>query len=165
MADDYIDRITRFLKEHDIDRFEFIKLAKHRAVLIQHGGQSHRIVFPATGSDWRGPANAISDIRHTIGCFEATAPRIEDSRRPRRRVPHRRQARRASPASFSEPTVPRPDKFFGPLMALKARFEAEATSAGTEVSRKIESATPMPTPVRVALRTPWLGKQTRYITI
>ena len=163
MSNEYIDRITRFLKQHDIDRFEFVQLTKHRAVLIQHGGKSHRVVFAATGSDWRGPENTISDIRHTLGLFDVKPRLASGCRHARRQRMSSRRTRQTSSMPSSEQHIGRrPDKFFGPLMVLKAQFDEEAVA---DMAQAIAATAPKPEPIRIALRTPWLGKQTRHTTI
>jgi hypothetical protein len=64
--DDYTARIARFLDQHCIaHRFE--DRAKHRAVVITHGGRQLSYIFPASGSDWRGPRQAVSGLRRMLG--------------------------------------------------------------------------------------------------
>ena len=167
MVDEYIERITSFLNSHGIATFRFEHLAKHRAVVIPYKGRSNRVVFPLTGSDWRGPANTVSTIRHVLGLFEPKAPQANGARRLRRRktAAHRqRHVARSSFTNFTETVAPQPDRFLGPLMALKARFEA-SKAAAAEAAAGTEFTAPPAKPVRIALRTPWLGTQTRYVTI
>jgi hypothetical protein len=164
MADEYIERITSFLNAHGITNFHFENLAKHPSVVIPYNGRLNRVVFPRTGSDWRGPANTVSTIRHVLGLFEQKAPHADASRRVRRKKTAAHRQRPVSRPSASEPAAPRPDKFLGPLMILKARLEA-AKSTESEAAIAAEAGAPSDKPVRIALRTPWLGKQTRYATI
>lgn len=165
MADEYIQRITSFLTSHDITTFRFENLAKHRAVIIPYQGRLNRVVFPTTGGDWRGPANTVSTIRHVLGLFE-TKPSTER----RIRKPHKAKTacgrdRQISRTSFVEPAAPVPDKFFAPLMALKARLEAAANLAAEEAPATQTVIASPAKPTRVALKTPWLGKHTRYASI
>jgi hypothetical protein len=164
MADEYIERITSFLTSHGITTFHFEHLAKHRAVVIPYNGRSNRVVFPLTGSDWRGPANTVSTIRHVLGLFQAKAPQAANSRRPHRHKTAAHRQRHVARVTFRETPAPQPDKFLGPLLILKARFEA-AKAAADDASAGIELTAPSARSVRIRLRTPWLGRQTRHATI
>jgi hypothetical protein len=66
-SDDYTARIEAFLDRHQIATYRFEKRARHRAVVVEHLGKEITIIFPATGSDWRGPRNAITTLRHALG--------------------------------------------------------------------------------------------------
>ena len=162
MADEYIERITSFLDAHQIEDFSFENLSKHRKARITYRGHVYGIVFPKTGSDWRGPANTVSTIRHALGLFEPKASRGEVSRRIRRRKTASHRARHVSRAPVSEPTRPQPDTFLSPLMILKARLEAANAAA---VAAEADSNASAAKPIRIALRTPWLGTKTRYATV
>jgi hypothetical protein len=67
MSDDYIPRIKQFLRRHRIETYRFEKRAKHRAVVVAFRGKSTTIFFPGTGSDRRGPANTVSNLRRALG--------------------------------------------------------------------------------------------------
>jgi hypothetical protein len=67
MSDDYTAGITRFLDRHGIDNYHFVQRARHRAVVVTHRGKKTTVIFPTSGSDWRGPANTISTLRHALG--------------------------------------------------------------------------------------------------
>jgi hypothetical protein len=67
MSDDYTAGITRFLERHRIETYRFEKRARHRAVVVTHHGKKTTVIFPTSGSDWRGPANTISTLRHALG--------------------------------------------------------------------------------------------------
>lgn len=139
MSDEYIERITSYLHSRGITTFHFEHLAKHSAVIIPYNGRLNRVVFPRTGSDWRGPANTVSTIRHVLGLFEQKAPQADASRRVRRKKAAVHRERPVSRPLFTEPATPRPDKFLGPLMILKARFEA-AKIANGEAATAAEGA-------------------------
>lgn len=64
--DDYTHRIARFLELHSI-AYHFEDRSKHRSVVIAHGGRRFFYTFPASGSDWRGPRQAVSDLRRMLG--------------------------------------------------------------------------------------------------
>jgi hypothetical protein len=64
VSDDYTARITRFLDSYGISDYRFVQQrAKHRAVIVTHGGREITVIFPFSGSDWRGPRNAIATLR------------------------------------------------------------------------------------------------------
>jgi hypothetical protein len=67
VSDDYTARIEAFLDRHQISNYRFVHRAKHRAVVVEHGGKVTTVVFPSSGSDWRGSHNAISTLRHALG--------------------------------------------------------------------------------------------------
>jgi hypothetical protein len=67
VSDDYVKRIERFLDRHGIDDYRFVQKAKHRAVVVKHGGKVTTIVFPLSGSDIRGPRNAVTSLRRALG--------------------------------------------------------------------------------------------------
>jgi hypothetical protein len=67
VSDDYTTRIKRFLDRHRIETYRFERRARHRAVVVKHGGKITTVIFAATGSDWRGPANTITTLRRALG--------------------------------------------------------------------------------------------------
>jgi hypothetical protein len=70
MSDDYVQRIRSFLDRLGIDDYRFVQRAKHRAVVVAHRGRVATIIFPTSGSDWRGPRNAVSDLRRALADLE-----------------------------------------------------------------------------------------------
>jgi len=72
VSDDYTARIKAFLDRHGIDGYHFVQKAKHRAVVVEHGGKVTTIIFPSSGSDWRGPANAVRSLRRALGLAGGT---------------------------------------------------------------------------------------------
>ncbi len=71
MRDDFTKRIERFLERHGIDDYRFVQRTKHRAVVVAHRGKETTIIFPASGSDWRGPRNTIATLRRALGLVGA----------------------------------------------------------------------------------------------
>ena len=166
MANEYAEAISSYLTAKSITNFHFdYGRGKHPAVVIQHNNRSYRIVFPLTGSDWRGPANTISTIRHVLGLFETKTLKASGMRRARRRTTAAHRARHVTSGRVVEPAAPQPDKYFGPLMILKARMEAAKATTEPVAAAEEPSPTSATKPTRIALRTPWLGRQTRYATI
>jgi hypothetical protein len=52
---------------HRITTYRFVQRAKHRAVVVTHRGEVTTVIFPFSGSDWRGPRNVIATLRHALG--------------------------------------------------------------------------------------------------
>jgi hypothetical protein len=67
VSDDYLKRIESFLDRHRIETYRFEKRAKHRAVVVTHRGKVTTVIFPRTGSDVRGPRNAVTSLRRALG--------------------------------------------------------------------------------------------------
>ena len=72
MSDAYTKRIERFLDRHQIKTYRFVQKAKHRAVVVTHLGKECTTIFPASGSDWRGPRNTITSLRRALGLVRGT---------------------------------------------------------------------------------------------
>jgi hypothetical protein len=66
VSDAYVQRIRSFLARHDIANYRFVRRVKHRAVVVEHGGRVVTVIFPSSGSDWRGPANAVASLRRAL---------------------------------------------------------------------------------------------------
>ena len=66
-SDDYVKRIESFLDRHRIDGYRFVRRRKHRAVVVAHRGKVTTVIFPFTGSDIRGPRNAVTSLRRALG--------------------------------------------------------------------------------------------------
>ena len=66
-SDDYVKRIESFLDRHRIDGYRFERRRKHRAVVVAHRGKVTTVIFPLTGSDIRGPRNAVASLRRALG--------------------------------------------------------------------------------------------------
>lgn len=63
-------------------------LAKHARLVLTFQGQTRCVVYPRTGSDWRGPMNHVGDIRKVL--LEMGATRLPDPRsaQPKRQRNH-----------------------------------------------------------------------------
>jgi hypothetical protein len=66
-SDEYLRRIERFLDRHGIDDYRFVQRTRHRAVVVRHRGKVTTVIFPCTGSDWRGARNVVRSLRHALG--------------------------------------------------------------------------------------------------
>jgi hypothetical protein len=66
MSDDYESRLRRLLAERNITTYRFEVRARHRAVVVAHGGRRITATFPSTGSDFRGARNAVADLRRAL---------------------------------------------------------------------------------------------------
>jgi hypothetical protein len=73
-GDDYVKRIERFLGRHRIDGYRFERRRKHRAVIVAHRGKVATVIFPVSGSDRRGPRNAVSTLRRALGLIGGGYP-------------------------------------------------------------------------------------------
>lgn len=74
---------------------------KHYALVLEYGGVSRFVIYPATGSDRRGPLNCVRDIR--AACRDLGAKRTE---RLKSSAPHRAGAARRkgqAPERFALP--------------------------------------------------------------
>jgi hypothetical protein len=71
-SDDYVKRIGSFLGRHRIDDYRFKQRGKHRAVIVTHEGKTRIVIFPSSGSDWRGPRNAVAVLRRALGLVGGT---------------------------------------------------------------------------------------------
>jgi hypothetical protein len=159
MADDYLDRAERLLKQHEIETFRIEHRRKHRAIVVSTGGKEYTVIIPSTGSDQRGPAAMVSDLRRLLGlrrvrvASETHAPR---ACKPKHRVQRRDRVTPSSPL-LDEPAR-MPDKFYGPLERLRAQFAAEPARPPAA-----ECLDAMPAAPAARLRTPWLGRHVRYL--
>jgi hypothetical protein len=66
MSDDYESRLRAVLSDHGIRDFHFERRRRHRAVVVAHAGRTITIVFPTSGSDWRGPHRCAADLRREL---------------------------------------------------------------------------------------------------
>jgi len=65
--DDYVRAIERILDRFGISEFDYeFTNGDHRRVVIRHRGQQRFIVFPLTGSDWRGPLNTAARVKRVV---------------------------------------------------------------------------------------------------
>jgi hypothetical protein len=124
MADDYLQQVSRLLKEYGITKYRVERLAKHRVLIVERYGETRKVVFAATGSDWRGPANFKSSVRHALNLFG----RPEDRSPPPPRVQRSPNKRRAPALRLAEKVPARVDRFYAPLLELKARLEVAAAA-------------------------------------
>ncbi len=161
--DAYIESISRFLDQKGIATYHFERRAKHRAVMIDHDGHVYMVVFPASGSDTRGPLNAVSTIRHVLGLVDASS----HSDPIAARGPRRQKLRRARPANLPaprfaprEPSAETEDRFYAPLERLKAQLAAAAATTGARPP--LVTPPTQPAQQRVRLLTPYLGHRQRF---
>jgi hypothetical protein len=73
--DDYVNRIEAFLDRHGITEFHFERRSRHRAVIVTYRGRTTVAVFPTSGRDWRGPRNAVANLRHALDLLARRAAR------------------------------------------------------------------------------------------
>ncbi len=161
---DYVERIERFLEDHQIEDYHFELRAKHLQIKGTSKGKAFCVTFPKTGSDQRGSLNTVSQLRHALGLVGAKAGTDSHSERGKRTRRHKRAARSSCQPHKSEPVV-RVDRYYAPLEIIRERLVAtkdELKAMGTPDSNAvIKPAAPQVT----RLLTPWLGKRVRFATI
>lgn len=86
--------------------------AKHHYLAVTYRGQTRRIVYPASGSDRRGPQNHAQDVRQVLR--ELGAVRITPAHKPRR------TRHRCKPADVPLPLPVAADQRQGMADALRA---------------------------------------------
>jgi hypothetical protein len=175
MADETVERIVRFLEGHRVDDYRFEPRAKHIQVKGRFNGKRFCVTIAKTGSDWRGPLNAISDLRHAMGLVGAPGKAANDNRerksvkRSKRRPTRVRRNGSSAPATRQ---VAQPDKWLARLEIIRERLaDAGAkpmpSSEANDNDQQPEVPS-QPSPLcggRVRLLTPWLGKRTRFTKI
>jgi hypothetical protein len=67
VSDDYVKSIVSFLDSRGIETYRFEKRTRHRAVVVEYRGKESTVIFPTSGSDWRGPLNTIRSLRRALG--------------------------------------------------------------------------------------------------
>ncbi len=172
MLNEYLQQIERFFEGHEVRDYRFDHRSKHMQVKGTFNGKPFRVTFPKTGSDWRGPLNAIKDLRHAMGLVGATAHNNQEPKRKRqtkRRTNNHHTVLAALSPLITEPHV-YVDRYYTPLQIIKQRLVATADERQPTLgnANPSEDAIARPTasgPVdRVHLITPWLGKRARYAT-
>ena len=63
--DDYLARIRSVLSAHGISDYRIERTRRHRRVVVA-GGRDVIVMFPTSGSDWRGPRRCEADLRRAL---------------------------------------------------------------------------------------------------
>jgi hypothetical protein len=71
-VDSYIAAVESELERWPDVRHTIERRSKHRAVRLSLGRHERKIIIPTTGSDHRGPKNAVSQLRRTLKDMGAT---------------------------------------------------------------------------------------------
>jgi hypothetical protein len=169
MSDEFIERIEQFLSEHAIDNYRFEQRSKHRVVVIEYRGSTHQVFFPSTGSDRRGPLNAVSTVRHVLGL---PTTKVSEAPSGCKKRCYKKRKTVASGLRLKQnriaEAVSTTDKFYAPLRNIKARLDAMAKAeqrksdpATLERGRNVDSNFRK----TMRLRTPWLGDRPRYAVV
>ena len=172
MTNHYVERIERFLEDHQVEEYRFEQRAKHIQIKGTSNGVPFCVTFPKTGSDWRGPLNAISDLRHAMGLVGAPANDNAEPKPTKRIKRHKIGNRtRSAPVSslITEPVV-FVDRFYAPLQIIRERLVAAASKpqgfgVNANPSEDSKSTCVAPRVEHVRLVTPWLGKRARFTEI
>lgn len=146
MRDEFRKPIAWFLQCHGINEYCFNLRRKHDSVEFLLNGRPFTFFFPCSGSDWRGPANAIAQLKRLTGLTGEPA-NDNNKRKPRRRSRHRRPAskrtRRWSAGLIEAPLV-RDDRWFSHLQIIRKRLVAggERAVAASNANDNRTPATP-----------------------
>ena len=162
--------IAQFLDHHGVE-YRFEPRAKHDAVKFQFNGNACVFVFPRTGSDWRGPANAITQLKRLMGLVNAANDNKDF--KPQDRAKHRRSRSAVSRMPFMstiEPPVVRADRWFSHLQIIRDRLVAASekptvTPSVNDNKEREALFSRQHTGERVRLITPWLGRRVRFTKI
>jgi hypothetical protein len=163
--DDYEGKIRQFLEENEIETFKFGKTHRHRDLVVELGGKSARIVFPSTGSDFRGPMNTLRDLRGELRNI-GWAPKPRQSQKAVKKY-RPKQITGASGTWLSRvdaehDAAKMPDRWISRLAMLKDMLAKRAENNRT---KKLCRNKGEKQEARIRLRTPWLGNRQRYALI
>lgn len=172
----YLTKIAAFVERLNGATYEVQRSRRHLVVVVTYGEKSHYQTVPSSPSDWRGPARAVSDIRHGLGLPGASlhdrAPaREERSRRNKWGRPGHpaRPAHTPWPKREDDTPTEKNDRFYTPLQDLLACMLAEdAAPQAVPPAATLEPADVAVMPratTRVRLRTPFLGQRRFFQTL
>jgi len=173
MADDYVAKAGRYLERYGINSYRVERRTKHRAFKIEHDGVLHTVIFPSTGSDRRGPANMVRDLRRVLNLPRKDPANERPAQKVRKFKQRAHRGHRLASGPCLDGPVRQTDKFFAPLERLRAQFAAEQLAAEQPAAEQ-PAAVSEPIPdllpaaaetTRVRLRTPWLGLKVRYVAL
>lgn len=104
MDKDLKRRIERLFQEHGDVEYRFERTDHHVRVVARRGSLLSVCIVPTSGSDWRGPRNALAKLRRDLDLQPGKkaqaqrAPGPRPGRKPGDRSPSHRLASRCSPA-------------------------------------------------------------------
>lgn len=67
MDREYQERIERLFADFGVIDYHYERGGRHPLLIARHGGAYIRYAIPSSGSDWRGVANCIADIKRALG--------------------------------------------------------------------------------------------------
>ncbi len=76
-TDQYIERIGRFLASRNITQWHIETNRKHRTLVVVHHGRTIRLSIAMTGSDHRGPRNAIADLKRALTSVDTDRDHVD----------------------------------------------------------------------------------------
>jgi len=99
MADEYEEVAQRVLSERKVEDFEFGRTKRHRRLVIRFKGSRYSVVYPTSGSDWRGLQNFKRDIKHALSTLRV--PTTETKKKARNAKGKADKCKPPRPAVFS----------------------------------------------------------------
>lgn len=170
MQDAVVEKIEAFLKHIGCSTYRIEPRGKHRQLVVNHEGRRGVVTIPSTGSDWRGPRNAIRDLRHELGLINTrTRNEGDGSRQKSNKVPRRRM--KPAGASMFTPRANQTERYYAPLREIRERLVLHAGTAVAAMSPSTEERDIVQNkvgfkPIRkaaeaIVLRTPFLGHKRR----
>jgi hypothetical protein len=63
---EYQDTIEREFRHWPNAKFEFSRNRRHQKLVVRFNCKVSVIIFPTSGSDWRGIPNAVSEVRRKL---------------------------------------------------------------------------------------------------
>lgn len=98
MYKDLKRRIERLFEEHGDVEYRFERTDHHLRLVARRGSQVSVSILPVSGSDWRGPKNALATLRRDLGLRKAKVQRtLKPACKERAHVSSRRLPPPSSP--------------------------------------------------------------------
>lgn len=105
MADDYEKQLTSFLRKHNISTYSFTHRSKHRALTVEHKGETVTLIFPSTSVYRRGPYESVTTLRRLLNLARPPRATHAPKRKLRRRPPKRVKRVKAIAAAPAAPSL------------------------------------------------------------
>jgi hypothetical protein len=129
---DLEERLVAIAATAGVRRLQVRRGGSHPILEGERLGERIRFSFPGSTSDWRSPANTVSDFRHYL---ELRWPELTHVLRPhstkarvrRGRKPNNHLRQRIADLCELEPLSESADKWFGPLAELASRLAESVT--------------------------------------
>lgn len=166
MADDHLEQAARFLARNDITTYWVEPRRKHRALVVEHQGKRLTVIMPSTGSDRRGPANTVGELRRLLNLPRKERAPERPAEKVLRKPKRRTHAGDRNVSRLTErPVLLQIDRFYEPLAKLRAQLAAAVESPPLAPDTPTAPGPDFPAVSGRGYRllTPWLGRRTRYL--